>query len=450
LSRQSDTCYNMSPEALASTTRNPGDCQPRLLQVPNLKKRTLLFVFVFLFASLGNKDEFANAVGHTWAAQAKPEPLTQAEEELAIVQTLARRYNPSMAFPTRDFWPTSVSYSWHDGSHVMGRVVQKTGKILGEYVAAAHAALDQVSWAEMPNRDDAGNRIEYYVKNPGDGALASPGVSKWLQRWREIMGQVPEEAISEAAYPPTQYAHIFWLNREEGLLGIQYWFYYPFDEWINHHEGDWEHINIVLQGPRELTEDAQFTPRGYQFFFHDQYHEPMNVVRVAGDDPRDDHVMVYTGGHSRFLFWQGVYSGGSYPLPALYPGAGGVFGLLRGPDDDTSRPERFIHARDFDVVVLPEPERLDTERHPELSWLRLPFFAGSHAAASRNPFFIRWFKPNGVPNQPGDRTDWNAMEYPRLWPSGRPKSSADVRLPDGWHELPAARLMAPGTALSRR
>ena len=36
-------------------------------------------------------------------------------------------------------------------------------------------------------------------------------------------------------------------------------------------------------------------------------------------------------------------------------------GSARSPDEDTRRPERFIAARDFEVVLLPEPERVDTQ-----------------------------------------------------------------------------------------
>src|SRR5438876_106289 len=82
----------------------------------------------------------------------------------------------------------------------------------------------------------------------------------WRRRWRAIMS-----AGHGQDYKPTQYVHLYWFNREKGLLGIQYWFYYPYNEWINHHEGDWERINVILRGPTRLTENATFRPAGYQF-----------------------------------------------------------------------------------------------------------------------------------------------------------------------------------------
>src|SRR5437016_6049814 len=52
----------------------------------------------------------------TWSDLAEPSQLTPDEEELPLVRALAHRFNPAMAFPTRDIWPVPVRYAWHDGS----------------------------------------------------------------------------------------------------------------------------------------------------------------------------------------------------------------------------------------------------------------------------------------------------------------------------------------------
>src|SRR5256885_16648929 len=41
----------------------------------------------------------------TWSDLSEPSPLTPEEEELPLVRALAHRFNPAMAFPTRDIWP---------------------------------------------------------------------------------------------------------------------------------------------------------------------------------------------------------------------------------------------------------------------------------------------------------------------------------------------------------
>lgn len=415
--------------------------------------KRLFAIFTLAFVVMGTKgyvEVGTTEQDSTWQSLAAPSPLTAEEEALPIVEELARRYNPAMAFVNEDIWPTPVSYIWHDGSHLIARVLNRAGRVVSEHIALANDRLSSKAWADLPHEDEAGNSVEYWVAAPGDDRLVG-GLSGWIHRWRDIMGDasVYEQDITLAEYPPTQYAHLYWHNRERGLLGIQYWFYYPFNEWINHHEGDWEHINVILQGPTALTPDAEFEVVGHQFFFHQWVYEPSEVIRLASEsDPRNDHVMVYTGGHGRFLGWKGSYSGGSYPLPAVYRGAGGGVGLFR-PTEDTSQTKRFIAASDFDVVVLPEPERLDADAHPELSWLRLPFFAGQ-PSLFRNPFLVNLVDSDAPPPQPGVRDDWNAMEAPSHWPYEDAIRRKPIELPDGWQRIDSNALKSPDALVARQ
>ncbi len=417
------------------------------------QRRPLLFLFILVLASLQQTGESRQALAgsFSWRALNLAEPLTIEEERSPAAQDIARRFNPAMAFPSRDIWPTDVSYSWHDGSPLMGRIVAGTGRVLREFVARAHSTLQDTSWADLPRTDASGNRIEYYVDGPGDDREEA-GLMRWVQRWREITGTAPEsgpEAVTQTAYPPTQYAHLYWVDRSRGLLGVQYWFYYPFDQWINNHEGDWEHINVILQGPDRLADASAFTPVGYQYYFHETMYEPPRVVRVGGRRPDGDHVMVFAGGRGDFLFRNGIFSGGSYPLPANYPGAGGIFGMLRGPDDDTREPVRYIHADEFRVVLLPEPERLDAGERPELSWLRLPFFAGQ-PRVYHNLFVLDWLKRNSAPPQPGERPDWNGGTPQAIWTAADEIRVAPLRLPEGWRTLEPRLFRPPVVAASRR
>ncbi len=412
----------------------------------------LLIIVSLAFAVSGGKgtlNDLSALEAASWKQHAAPEALAETEEQLPMLQELAERYNPAMAFAEPDIWPTAIDYTWHDGANLIGRVVARTGKVVREYVAFANQALASEAWADLPREDGEGNAIEYWIDAPGDDRK-SDGVTGWLHRWRDIMGAADGLAPVDTPYPPTQYAHVFWYNRAEGLLGIQYWFYYPFDDWINRHEGDWEHINIILKGPDSLTADnlGEFKPVGYQYFFHAYMHEPETVMRVQTEQSPGDHVMVFAGGHSRFLAFEGSYSGGSYPLPALYPGAGGGVAGLR-PYDDTSRPQRFIAPEDFQVVVLPEPERLDAEANPELSWLKLPFFAGQRSVFT-NPFIINIFSPDHTPPQPGMRADWNAQRMLPLWNNEHALKPQPVELPDGWRRTNDPSLSRPGASIARQ
>lgn len=385
----------------------------------------------------------------TWRDLAAPTPLTAEEEASPAVAQLARRFNPGMALPTRDVWPVEVRYGWHDGSPLMARVVEPDGRVVREYEALSHERLANNDWGDLPTTDADGNKIHYNVDAPGDDRVHGD-VSGWRRRWRSIMGgdAATHESPRASDYQPTQYYHLFWFNREKGLLGIQYWFYYPYNEWINHHEGDWEHINVILRGPTRLEDRSTFRPVGYQFFFHLWTHEPQQVVRVRGADAREDHVVVYAGGRSRFLMWSGSTSGGSYPLPAVFPGAGGGLGRWR-PSDDTTKPARYIRPEDFKLVMLPEPDRVDVGENPEIAWLRLSFFVGQ-ARVYRNPLSLNGLSFGGVPQQPGRHSGWNANQSGPYWMDVPQFDARALNLPRGWSAIVQAPLRASQAVAARR
>ena len=254
---------------------------------------------------------------------ADPSPLTAEEEAHPRALALARSFNPAMVLPQRDVWPVEVRYAWHDGADLVARVQSKQGK--REYVAVAGQLLDRVDWSYLPSQTPDGEEVRYYVDAPGDDRPAGNGLSRWRQRWREIVQPDGLDAPPTASpYPPTQYAHLFWWNRERGLLAIQYWFYYPFNEWVNNHEADWERIQIVVAGPRSLEKGSAqaFSPVGYQFFFHDSWLETEEVTHFAQAGTTTAHPVIFVGGRGRMFAWEGPFSGGSYPVPGVYPNAG--------------------------------------------------------------------------------------------------------------------------------
>jgi hypothetical protein len=383
----------------------------------------------------------------TWGDLAQPEPLTPDEEELPVLRAMAHRFNPAMAFPTRDIWPVEVRYAWHDGSPLIARVMSRDNRMLREYIALPSERLAANDWGDLPTEDQEGNRIDYHVDAPGDDRI-DHNVSGWRRRWRDITGSDRSKSLTDQEYAPTQYVHFYWFNREKGLLAVQYWFYYPYNEWINHHEGDWERINVVLRGPSRLTENATFRAAGYQFFFHLWTHEPAQVVRISGTDPREDHVVVYAGGLSKFMLWSGSTSGGSYPLPAVFPAAGGGVGPWR-PADDTTRPARFIRPEAFKLVLLPEPDRLDVGQNPELAWLRLSFFAGQ-SRMYKNPLAMNGTSFGSAPVQPARQGGWNGEWNPPYWPETPKFQASAIKLPTGWQAVVQAPLKAFEAVAARR
>jgi hypothetical protein len=375
---------------------------------------------------------------------ARPTPLAAAEEQGPAPARLARRFNPAMALPIRDVWPVEVHYAFADGASVIARVDGQAS----ETVAIANQAVASTDWS-LPRTAADGSPIRYYVDAPGDDCPRTPGgLSDWRLRFRELAQPAGDAAPPTASpFPPTQYAHLYWWDRAAGLLAVQYWFYYPFNEWVNNHEGDWEHIQVILQGPKTLDETtaAAFAPVAHQYFFHKFQSVPRDVVRFAGVEPGDDHALVYVGGAGDILGYGGPFSGGSYPRPARYPGAAFYVPAGLSPAEDTSRPARFLAAADFKIVVLPEPDRIPAARAAELGWLRGQVYFGQRSV-HRNPPLLGYFGGDRPPLQPAARDEWLRPSSLRRWDHG---IEAGVAPPDAfpwptaWAALAAA---APGRA----
>jgi len=71
----------------------------------------------------------------------------------------------------------------------------------------------------------------------------------WKKEYKNIIsGSLPESYEKYSGL----YAHPFIHQKKEkdGKVGyefvIQYWFFYPFNDGANNHEGDWEHINVII------------------------------------------------------------------------------------------------------------------------------------------------------------------------------------------------------------
>jgi hypothetical protein len=104
------------------------------------------------------------------------------------------------------------------------------------------------------------------------------------------------EKIAQAGTP--YYGRV---TREAGWTILQYWFFYPMNDWrssfhgINDHEADWENIIIYLSPDG----DGELVPRWVAFSSHDAEGDGL---RRRADDPDlewvDGHVVAYPGAGS--------------------------------------------------------------------------------------------------------------------------------------------------------
>ena len=121
-----------------------------------------------------------------------------------------------------------------------------------------------------------GKEGEYYLDFPGNPLKPGCDYEKWFNE------------IAEGK-PTTAYAHIV---EENGKLALQYWFYYPFNDWNNKHESDWEMIQLVFDAPtaeEALKVDPEIV--GYS------QHEGAESATWDEEklEKRGDHPIVYPG-----------------------------------------------------------------------------------------------------------------------------------------------------------
>jgi hypothetical protein len=96
-----------------------------------------------------------------------------------------------------------------------------------------------------PSGDDLGRGLyEYNLDFPGDALRPGCDYERWARR------------VTEGS-EPTVYAHVAQEAAYPDRLSLQYWLYYPFNDWNNLHEGDWEMIQLVF--PAGSAEEALAT-----------------------------------------------------------------------------------------------------------------------------------------------------------------------------------------------
>ena len=85
-----------------------------------------------------------------------------------------------------------------------------------------------------PSAEDLVGRYEYHLDFPGDALDPGCGYERWARR----LTAGRQEAV---------YAHVAGDPGHPGQLALQYWFFYPFNEFNNLHEGDWEMIQLNFE-----------------------------------------------------------------------------------------------------------------------------------------------------------------------------------------------------------
>lgn len=360
----------------------------------------------------------------------KAEPLTNEEIKLPL-ESFAKKFAPCMTFAGPDIWPVDVSYLWSKGAHLKRVKVSPKGKILEEQTVVQTSRLGKINLMNVLVTKDDDDTVQYSVDGPGDNTGPGKDEATWMVEWQEI--QKTPNIPSKAPYPPLVYVHFYWFNKAEDILVIQYWFYYPYDKWVNNHEGDWEHINVLLKlkgkNQNEKLDAAKNNqePVFYHFNFHGFSLDAFTEVTRIGGNANGDHVVVFVGGEGSSIWspgWTGLYSGGSYP-------AAGKF-YIAGFTDDTTKPARFLHAKDINVTMLYELAQMDFDKTPQLSWAPLNFCAGQPVVEKNSPVVAKASGYQGCPSQPYRKGSWSKGFTGSEWVKNKESFMTNIAFPQNW------------------
>jgi len=183
------------------------------------------------------------------------------------------------------------------------------------------------------------------------GEIGSTSPGPWYGTWDEAIGR---HAGDPRYTEGTTYASLF--RRDGSAAGevvIQYWFFYPFNPAANRHEGDWEHVNVVLDSPNLAT--------GRILRVEYYYHEEVVVAREPGVDytvADSTHPVVYVGGSNSACGLSGDGTHGSYPHSGAWPNIldETVDGLGLRIDFDGYRNVELVPDQPARTVFLHDPD----------------------------------------------------------------------------------------------
>jgi hypothetical protein len=341
-----------------------------------------------------------------------------AEYRRAELEELVQRFNPTLVLPKADH--VTVNGRRYQllptNAHLVADTLQ-----LDQIQAAPYVMHDS---ADIPlhelDPDSLVALTETLLRYESGQSVFEAWYYDWVgdrpTQWWEGYGRYRTGPDSAQWSQPTVYAHPF--VDPGGRVVIQYWFLYPFNDHVGNHEGDWEHINVVLTPDQQGIDEVHY-------YFHvrsmtlpqGEYHPEIvdgthPVVYVAGRlyNVLDFPVRWFTGEHN-----EGAH--GTYPYPGEWEGAGGLGApeSVQKADEDSTR---VVQHNRFSVVLTPEPSRIDYQRKPEVleewAWLVLP---------------VRW----GFPSVTSVGSEAKSVDVGNRAPFGPPFNPAWNRTAPGLH-----------------
>ncbi len=328
---------------------------------PAAHRRPLVLLLAFLGAFLA---------APTLAAAEATDAETALAERFAPVVSLVDQ--PEPCGPGEPFLPTDVDA-------VVGR---------DDVALRGPWTTDDLVTVAPTDEDLERGRPGYHLDLPGDPLR--PGCS--YEEWSDLV---------TAGTQPTVYAHVATDPEHPGRLALQYWLYYPFNDYNNKHESDWEMVQLEFAADDASTALAT-EPVRLAYSQHEGAEvAPWNDVRLEVVDGTHPVVRPAAGSHANY-FGDALYLGRS---------ASQGFGC-----DDARGPSSQIRPAVQVVPVDPAAARAD-----------FPWIAYEGHWGQREESFY-----NG-PTGPATKTQW---QQPFTW--------ADEEGRDHSYAVPASSLFGTG------
>ncbi|HEY6113619.1 MAG TPA: hypothetical protein VIV37_05915, partial [Gaiellaceae bacterium] len=224
--------------------------------------------------------------------------------------------------------------------------------LLGEETVALRGPWNVTDLVEIgPSADDLVRRFEYHLDFPGNALDPGCDYNRWAQR------------LTKNSKPVT-YAHVVGEAEFPGKLALQYWFFYPFNDFNNTHEGDWEMIQLVFDAS-DARAALEVDPVEVGYSSHE------GAERAAWDD---DEKLELTG--SRPVVYPAAGSHANKYSGALWLGSSAEAGV---GCDDTRGPHRELSPQ---VVTIPSEREAAEAAFPWIAFegrwgeLQKAFFNG--------------------------------------------------------------------------
>jgi hypothetical protein len=256
-----------------------------------------------------------------------------------------------------------------------------------------------IQWVQLARRRlfSAERPVPRLQEEAAELVFRYPGTNQAMHRAnRAAHWRAYAELLKKAAYPPAYYARVLEPD-PDGIVLIQYWFCYYYDDWANEHQGDWEHAVILVRAGVPLAVAAS-------------QHEAGEYREWADIETRGDHPVLYVAAGSHALYFTpGIHvttrQVGDLQFSSVDAGLIGaqVMDLL---DVTPVSPEQVAVLDNAEVVLIPDPDPESgvwgkDEHGRDFSWLNYGgrwggrAFAAGGASGPRGPAYagLRWDDP---------------------------------------------------------